>query len=85
MSNIIKKIMYKSSHRGCKETDLILGKFTEKYIDCMSDSELIEFTKILSLNDVEIYDFITSKKKLPKKYNTKLFHKIISFTHSCFL
>ena len=35
-----KKIIYRSTHRGTKEMDLLLGNFVKKYIDNFNNSEL---------------------------------------------
>ncbi|MFP3027845.1 MAG: succinate dehydrogenase assembly factor 2, partial [Wolbachia sp.] len=46
-----RKLMYRSWHRGCKETDILLGHFALKYLDKFSLSELIEYEKIVDLDD----------------------------------
>ena len=37
-----KKIIYRSNYRGTKEMDKLLGAFTNKYIDELNHSDLIE-------------------------------------------
>ena len=46
-----KKIIYRSTHRGNKEMDLLLGKFVEKNIDNFSDIELKDLANLLNIND----------------------------------
>ena len=46
-----KKIIYRSTHRGSKEMDLLLGKFVEKNIDNFSDIELKDLANLLNIND----------------------------------
>ena len=41
-----KQIIYRSTHRGTKELDLLLGNFVRKHIDSFDDSELIDLNKI---------------------------------------
>ena len=48
---IIKKIIYRSSHRGSKEMDLLLGNFVKKYIDQFNDIELNDLEKLLFIED----------------------------------
>ena len=38
--NLKKQILYRSTHRGFKEMDLLLGKFVKKSIDKLSSNEL---------------------------------------------
>ena len=42
-----KKIIYKASHRGSKEMDILLGNFINKYIDLFNENELNLFDSIL--------------------------------------
>ena len=35
-----KKLQFKSSHRGSKEMDILLGSFVEKYIKLFNEGEL---------------------------------------------
>ena len=37
-----KELIYKSTHRGCKETDILLGNFATSCIDSLTDSELLQ-------------------------------------------
>jgi len=46
-----KKIIYRSTHRGTKEMDLILGLFTKKNINILNDSELNDLHNLLQIND----------------------------------
>jgi antitoxin CptB len=75
----IKKLLYKSKNRGCKETDLILGRFAEKFIDKMNIDELIEFAKILDQNDADIYDWYIAKTSLPSDLNSTTMNKLLNF------
>lgn len=75
----IKKLLYKSCNRGCKETDLIIGQFAKQNIDKMSENELYKFEQILHLPDADIYDWYTKKKPLPSEYYSKLMTQILNF------
>ena len=45
-----KKIIYRATHRGSKEMDLLLGSFVKFYID---DFNLTELNDLLSLTFIE--------------------------------
>lgn len=44
-----------STHRGCKEMDLILGSFAEKHINELSEDQLEIYEKLLNEADQDIY------------------------------
>ena len=75
----IKKLLYQSCNRGCKETDLIIGQFAKQNIDKMSDSDLQIFDKILQMQDVDIYDWYTKKKPLPLENSSAIMSQILNF------
>ncbi|QKX01505.1 succinate dehydrogenase assembly factor 2 [Wolbachia endosymbiont of Cruorifilaria tuberocauda] len=74
-----RKLMYRSLHRGCKETDILLGHFALKYLDKFSLEELTEYEKIVNLDDYELYCYITCKVDPPLNINSKIMNLIICF------
>jgi antitoxin CptB len=74
-----KELFYRSTHRGCKETDFLIGEFVKLKLDEISDLEL--FGKFLEEDDWEIYDWILGKVKSPEIYSEVVleiqkFHRI---------
>ena len=58
-----KKIIYRSTHRGSKEMDILLGNFAKKYLDTFNIIELKDFEQILLIEDEILYEWYFSKKK----------------------
>jgi len=52
-----KKIIYRSNYRGTKEMDKLLGAFTKKYIDELSNEDLTDLEKLLDIDDTNLYNF----------------------------
>ena len=52
-----KKIIYRSNYRGTKEMDKLLGSFTNKYINQLDNSDLIDLEKLLNYEDEDLYNF----------------------------
>jgi antitoxin CptB len=73
---LIKKLIYKSNNRGCKETDLILGEFSKKYLDKMPTEEMMAFEKLLSEMDADIWDWVNKKRHIPSHLSLSLIEKI---------
>ena len=69
-----KKILFKCTHRGTKELDILLGNFVSKHIDLLKSKELNYLEIILSFNDIDLYKILINKKEIDKKMN-KLFVK----------
>ena len=58
-----KKIIYRSTHRGSKEMDILLGNFARKYLDTFNIIELKDFEQILLMEDEILYEWYFTKKK----------------------
>ena len=58
---LIKKIIYRSNHRGTKEMDLLLGSFVKKYIYNLNLNELNELSDLLSLDDEILFEWYFNK------------------------
>ncbi len=54
-----KRILYQSWHRGCKETDVVLGPFAEIFLPDCSEAELAAFVALLDEDDWDIWHWIT--------------------------
>lgn len=77
--NIKKRLLYRSAHRGCKETDILLGNFAISELDSMSDLELKTYEKLLEVDDVDIYNWLTEKAQIPAEYDNSVLNKIKVF------
>jgi antitoxin CptB len=58
---LIKKLLYQSDKRGCKETDIILGRFSSEHLFKMTDNELQDYRHFLSQADSDIWDWVNNK------------------------
>jgi len=83
MENLIKKLLYRSNHRGTKEMDLLIGGFANENLKELQFDELKEFESILNFtdkklaswlidnnNDIDLEKFSISKKI--KQFKIKL-------------
>ena len=67
-----KQIIYRSTHRGAKEMDLLLGSFVKKYINEFNDEELKYLEDLLFIEDEIIYKWYFEKNSDNSIPNTKV-------------
>ena len=72
-----KKILFKCTHRGTKELDILLGNFVSNHINLLKPKELDYLEVILGFNDIDLYKILTNKKEIDKKMNKLFLKKII--------
>ena len=77
-----KKIIYKASHRGSKEMDILLGSFINKYIELFNENELNLFDSIIECDDEEIYQWILGKKVVPNEHQNRVFSLLLNNTQN---
>lgn len=65
---LIKQILYRSQHRGCKETDILLGKYIVEKINEFDDEKLDLYQTFINEDDFAIYDWILNKMNVPEEY-----------------
>ena len=49
------KIIYRANYRGTKEMDKLLGSFTKKYINQLTENQLILLCDLLDYDDENLY------------------------------
>ena len=61
-----KQIIYRSTHRGTKEMDLLLGNFVKKNIHIFTESELNDLENLMKIEDeiLQKWYFHKDDKKL---------------------
>tara|TARA_B100001123_G_scaffold276925_1_gene307991 strand:- start:26 stop:280 length:255 start_codon:yes stop_codon:yes gene_type:complete len=73
-----RQIIYRSTHRGTKEMDLLLGNFVKKYINKFKYDDLTHLAKLLNIEDEVICKWYFEKKSngnIPKSNVSKMLKK----------
>jgi antitoxin CptB len=79
MSNLIKKLLYRSNHRGTKEMDLLIGGFAIENLKKLNTEELKEFELLLNFTDKELSSWLVDNKKNIDLENFSISKKIKEF------
>ena len=62
MDNLIKKLLYRSNHRGTKEMDLLIGGFAKENVKSLNADELKEFELMLNYTDKKLNSWLVDNK-----------------------
>ncbi|OUR78098.1 hypothetical protein A9Q83_08945 [Alphaproteobacteria bacterium 46_93_T64] len=74
-----KRLLHRSRYTGMKETDLMLGRFANKYIKTFTDDELETYEKLLMAGDPSIYAWAVGREEIPEEYSTTVMLKLKNF------
>ncbi len=67
-----RRLLWRASHRGIKEMDLILGSFAAARISHMDEAELAELETIIEIPDQELLAWATKTAEIPAKHRSAL-------------
>lgn len=67
-NKIVKQLFYRSRNRGCKENDIILGKFAEQILSSLSEEEILKYARFLDEDDHDIFDWVMNKQDTPQGF-----------------
>jgi len=76
---LINQMIYRSTHRGTKEMDILLGGFVKKYINKLDDNELVELDKILNYEDEVLYKLYFNKGNNKSNNDSKIIKMLKEF------
>ena len=71
-----KRLLYRSTHRGTHENDLLIGGFVAARIGQFTDADLDALEEILELPDVELANWLTGRKPVPPEADSPMLRRI---------
>lgn len=76
----LKRLRYRSWHRGCKETDLVLGRYCDARMEALDEPALARFEALLDEEDSDIWAWLTDKTPCPKPDFLPLLDELKNFS-----
>jgi antitoxin CptB len=64
-----KRLLFRSWHRGTRETDLILGRFAEAYLAGFDAGQLDRYEALLACNDADLFGWVSGRAAPPAAYD----------------
>lgn len=77
-----KRLIYRASYTGMKETDLLLGQFAKLHLPSLERDDLDAFEALLDAGDPSIFAWVRGDEAVPAQYDTAVFQLIKDFDTS---
>ena len=71
-----RRLLYRATHCGTYENDILLGGFVRRHIDAMGESDLAELEAVLEISDNELADWLTGRLPIPAEAETPLLRRL---------
>lgn len=74
-----KRILYRATHRGTKESDAIIGGFFSEIVNSLPDDKLDEADALLDELDLDLLDWIMGRQPVPERLKDTLFDGVLAY------
>ena len=68
--------MFRATHRGTFENDLMLGGFLRAHLATLDDADLTALEALLELPDPDLADWLTGRAPIPPEQDTPMLRRI---------
>jgi antitoxin CptB len=77
-----KRLLFRSWHRGTRESDLILGRFAEAHLAAFDGGQLDRYEAMLACADADLYDWITGRALPPPAYDHDVTRLLLVYSNT---
>ena len=74
-----KKLLWRASHRGIKEMDILMGGFARTRLNAMAEADLDAFEALIELPDQQMLSWITGEADVPESIINPLLPELLKF------
>ena len=67
-----RRLIFRATHRGTHETDLLIGGFVTARIGTMSDAEMDSLEEVMELKDADLADWLTGRIAIPSEVDSPM-------------
>ncbi len=71
-----RRLLFRATHRGTKEADLMIGGFVSRHIAGFSEAEMAEVEAVLDLPDVDLSDWLSGRREPPPGVRTPMLERM---------
>ncbi len=75
---IRKRLLWRATHRGIKEMDMVVGGFAAQNLERMSASELGQFEILLEIPDQDLLAWLTNQETVPPNLASLMLSQILA-------
>jgi len=74
-----KRLIYRATHCGMKENDVLLGRFALARLADLSEAEADQFENLMNHSDNDLYNWVTGREPTPDIVDSPVLRKIKEF------
>ncbi len=71
-----KRILYRATHRGTHENDILIGGFVAARLSVFTPDELDALEEVMELPDSDLADWLTGRRPIPSDKDSPMLRRI---------
>lgn len=71
-----RRLLFRATHRGTHETDLLVGGYVEGRIDRLTEAEMDALEEVLELPDTDLADWLIGRRPIPPEFDSPMLRAI---------
>ncbi len=75
-----KRLLWRATHRGIKEMDILLGGFVTRHLEAFSAADIAELEAIMNIPDQDMLSWATKQAPVPSELASPLLARILDDT-----
>jgi antitoxin CptB len=72
-----KRLLYRATHRGTKEADVIIGGFFQENAARLAEERLDEAEEFLEVSDLDLVEWILGRKPIPDRWKDSILDDVL--------
>jgi antitoxin CptB len=71
-----RRLLYRATHRGTYENDILLGGFVRRHLDALPESDLTALEALLEIPDNDLADWLTGRLPIPLEADSPMLQRV---------
>ena len=72
-----RRLLFRATHRGTHETDLLVGGFVSARLDILTEPEMDALEQVMDLPDVDLADWLTGRLPIPPEHDSPMLRAML--------
>jgi antitoxin CptB len=74
-----KRLLWRATHRGIKEMDILVGGYARTHLAAMREAELAQFAELLEIPDQDLLAWATHQSPVPPDQQSNMLEAMLRF------
>lgn len=74
-----RRLLFRATHRGTYENDLMVGGFVRAHVGSLTDSEMNALEAVMEIPDTILADWLTGREPIPEHEQTPMLLRMKEF------